>query len=91
MPPLDPPPGVRLFPRSGGGSDDDVESNAILQADLDLAAIGTHYATHLRDAGWSLVDEGGDGPQTWSTWSFSDETGRPWSGVLTALRLSDTP
>ena len=91
LPPLAPPPGARLFPRSEGGSDDDVESNAVLQTDLHLGAVGTHYVAHLKDAGWSLLNEGGAGPQTWSTWSFSDETGQPWSGLFTALRLPDTP
>ena len=91
LPPLAPPPGARLFSRIGGGSDDVVESNATLHTDLDLVAIGTHYVAHLKDAGWSLLNEGGDGPQTWSTWSFYDETGQPWNGVSTALRLPDTP
>ena len=91
LPALEPPPGTLFLPRSAGGGDDDVESTAILETDLDLADIGAHYVAQLRSAGWTLTGKGQEGPQAWSAWSFSDEENRPWIGLLVALRLPEPP
>jgi hypothetical protein len=68
---------------------DAVHSDATLETDLDPAAVGTHYAAQLEEAGWLRLDEGQSGPQAWSNWSFTDEDGQPWEGVFTALRLRE--
>jgi len=57
-----------------------------VRTDLDPAAIGTHYAAQLRDAGWTAQGEGHAGPVAWSAWTFRDGDGEEWRGLLFALR-----
>lgn len=87
IPNLAPPPGSYQFPGGGGGGMDAVDTHATLETDLEPAAVGTHYAAQLEEAGWLRLDEGQSGPQAWSVWSFTDDNGQPWEGVFTALRL----
>ena len=91
IPELTPPPGSRTLPQGGGGSDDNAHSAATLETDLDPASINAHYTAQLEEAGWNLLDEGGDGPQTWSSWTFRDEEGQRWSGLFLVMRLPETP
>jgi hypothetical protein len=91
IPLLTPPSGSYQFPGGGGGGIDSAYSDATLETDLDPAAVGTHYAAQLEEAGWSRLDEGQGGPQAWSIWSFTDEDRQPWEGVFTALRTPQTP
>lgn len=91
LPTLKPPPSAMLLPRSAGGGYYDVESTAVLETDLDLASIGAHYVTRLRNSGWTLTEESQGGPQAWSAWAFSDDAGQRWIGLLVALRLPEPP
>ncbi len=91
IPHLEPPLGSYQWPGGGGGGTGDAYSTATLESDLDTAAIGAHYVAQLEEGGWSLSEEGRGGPQAWSTWSFTDEDGQPWSGVFFALRLAESP
>lgn len=93
IPRLAPPLNARelMGGRSGGQGRDNARSALTLETELDLAATGVHYAAQLGEAGWSLSGEGQSGPQAWSTWAFTDEEGRPWVGVFTALRLPERP
>ena len=70
---------------------DGAYSYVALETDSELAAIAAHYATQLEEAGWSRTDGGQDSPQAWSTWTFADGQGRPWTGAFTALRLPEAP
>ncbi len=88
IPHLEPPLGSYQWPGGGGGGTGDAYSTATLDSELDAAAIGAHYVAQLKEGGWSLSDEGQGRPQAWSTWSFIDEDGQPWSGVFFALRLA---
>lgn len=47
----------------------------------------THYDQQLAAGGWQR--EGGDaqGPAGWSYWSFADEEGERWRGMLLAIHL----
>ncbi|CAN5797401.1 hypothetical protein BH23ACT11_BH23ACT11_24050 [soil metagenome] len=90
IPRLRPPPGARQSPGGGGGGPDEAQSNATLEADLEVSAVGEHYAGELAAAGWSGTGRGHSGPQAWSTWSFTDERDQSWRGVFTALQLPDS-
>ena len=90
IPDLSPPPGSRVLPQGGGGSDDDAHSTATLETDLDPAAIGAHYDAQLEEAGWNRLDGGSGGPQTWSSWTFTNE-GQRWAVLFLVLRLPETP
>lgn len=87
---LHPPRGARgLSGGSGGGwQPDGAYSHSTLETDLDLDALASHYNDGLAEAGWNLTDEGQSGPQAWSTWTFTDERGKLWSGTFSALCLS---
>jgi len=70
----------------GGGGGSGYYANTTVRTDLDPAAIGTHYAAQLRDAGWTAQGEGHAGPVAWSAWTFRDGDGEEWRGLLFALR-----
>jgi hypothetical protein len=89
MPALLAPVGAEQRSEGGGGGDEQAYSSATVQTDLDLPALGAHYARQLERAGWTRTGEGADGPTAWSTWSFADDEGRPWRAVFVALRLPD--
>lgn len=91
IPDLSPPPDSRLFPQGGGDSDDSAHFAATLETTLDLAFINSHYAAQLAEAGWTHLDTGEGGPQTWSSWTFRDEEGQRWCGLLLVIRLPETP
>jgi hypothetical protein len=74
-----------------GREPDGAYSFAAIETDLDLAAVARHYAAQLEARGWSRTNEGISGPQAWSTWTFEDAHGEPWTGAFTALRLPDSP
>lgn len=93
---LAPPFGARQLGGNwgGGGSyreNDGAYSYVTLETDSDLAAIAAHYTAQFEEAGWSRTDGGQSGPQAWSTWTFADGQGRPWTGAFTALHLPEAP
>lgn len=90
IPRLRPPPGTRQFPGGGGGGPDEAHSDATLNADLEVSAVGEHYAGELDKAGWLSTGEGHSGPQAWSTWTFTDDRDQTWKGVFTALKLPNS-
>ena len=53
-----------------------------METELSVRELETHYRNQLLDAGWGLKGEGSNGSIAWSTWSFTDEFGDDWSGVL---------
>lgn len=83
------PPDARELGGGGGREPDGAHSYVILKTDLDLASLASYYSAQLEAAGWRRVDEGLDGPQAWSAWTFTHE-GAPWSGAFSALRLFGT-
>ena len=47
----------------------------VLETELGLVELETHYRDQLIETGWELKEKGSSGPIAWSTWSFSDEFG----------------
>jgi len=94
---LAPPVGARQVRGNWGGGGrrrwepDGAYSYVALESDSDLATIAVHYAAQFEEAGWTCMDGGQNGPQAWSTWTFTDGKGRPWTGAFTALRLPEAP
>jgi hypothetical protein len=82
---------ARLLRQRAGLGGNHEYSAVILETDLDLATIGAHYTVQLEEAGWSRMDGGQAGPQTWSIWTFADTESGPWTGVFSALRIFETP
>ncbi len=73
----------------GGWGQDEAHFDATVQTEMDLAALAAHLASQLERAGWERQGSGQDGALAWSTWSFRDEQGDPWRGVLYTLRRPD--
>jgi len=71
----------------GAGSDENMRSlSTVLETELGLIELETHYRDQLIEKGWELKEKGSSGSIAWSTWSFSDEFGI-WSGHLLVSEL----
>lgn len=81
VPPLTVPPGVRLYPDGGGGSDHDWSSNALAETELSAADLEAHFARQLETRGWERLAEGAGRPVAWSLWRLPGE--EDWQGILT--------
>lgn len=51
--------------------------------------LSTHFAKGLQKANGSYVDEGFDGPVSWSAWSYRDGQNQTWRGLFFALDLPE--
>jgi len=58
----------------------------ILETELSVIELETHYRNQLIETGWELKEKESRGSIAWSTWSFSDEFGI-WSGRLLVSEL----
>lgn len=90
---LHPPRGARGATGGGGArwEPDGAYSHAVLETNLSLDTLASHYNDGLSEAGWTPTDGGRSGPQAWSTWTFTGPEGRSWSGTFSALRLPGSP
>ena len=60
----------------GDGSSGNVRNlHTVLETELGLIELETHYRDQLIETGWELKEKGSSGSIAWSTWSFSDEFG----------------
>lgn len=75
---------------SGGSSvgNDGASSDVVIQTDLEAEALINHYATQLQQAGWTQVETSEVGL---SRWSYQDEEGRNWQGLLLISEIQGTP
>ena len=69
-----------------GGNENMRDLSTVLETELGLVELETHYRDQLIETGWELKEKGSSGPIAWSTWSFSDEFGI-WSGRLLVSEL----
>jgi hypothetical protein len=88
IPALFPPEGVAQLSGGGGSSSSSEDNQAHLRTGMTPAAIVGHYSAQLREAGWSRVGGGQEGPTAWSGWTFEDEAGEGWVGTFVAMSLS---
>ena len=86
IPVLAPPEGAKQTGGGGSGGQDNASSRAMLETDVELAALIPHYAKQLEAAGWIKQDEGQSGPFAWNAWKFQDEDNEPWRGTFFILK-----
>ena len=82
IPPLTPPEGAMLGSSGWGGGGGRWQADADIETELNVSELNTHYQKQLLDADWVLNECGDTDTIAWSTWSFTDEFGDPWSGIL---------
>jgi len=82
MPILKPPKGALQKGGGGGGSDDQWDSETTLETELSIRDLESHYQNQLLEARWELKEKTIQGSIGLSTWSFTDEFGNQWSGIL---------
>ncbi|MCK4938150.1 MAG: hypothetical protein KAR85_06065 [Methanosarcinales archaeon] len=82
IPILIPPKGAQQRGGGGGGSDDQQYSETTLKTELSVLELEDHYQNQLVEAGWELKENVSNSSITLSTWSFTDELGDQWSGIL---------
>jgi hypothetical protein len=84
LPMLPPPTGGRQYSGGSSGGTDGYHSHAALKINLNVEAVGAHYAAQLGSAGWTRTGGGTSGPLAWSAWDFKhgDED---WHGLFVAL------
>ena len=58
-----------------GGNENMRDLSTVLETELGLVELETHYRDQLIETGWELKEKGSSGSIAWSTWSFSDEFG----------------
>ena len=82
MPTLKPPKGALQKGGGGGGSDDQRDSRTTLETELSIRDLESHYQNQLLEARWELKEKSIQDSFGLSTWSFTDEFGDQWSGIL---------
>lgn len=87
IPMLKPPEGAVQRGGGSGGGGDQWESDATLETKLSVGELETHYRNQLLKAEWELKEEGSNSSIAWSIWSFTDEFGDDWSGILLVSEL----
>ncbi len=91
IPQLRAPAGATQMPRGSGGGLDSWHTSATLTTDLELTSIAAHYDRQIESVGWTRVATGVDAQQAWSAWSFSDNDGQAWQGLLSIITMPQTP
>lgn len=91
MPILPPPTGAQVKEEGVGG---DLEKQYIietmLETKLSVSELKDHYQIQLAGAGWELNEDVGGSPSiALSTWSFTDEFGDKWSGILSVNKVGE--
>lgn len=89
LPRLMAPPGSVESNEEYGSGMNSVSCSAVLETDLNLADLETHYASQLAAASWMPLAAGADGPLAWSTWKLTDEENATWMGLFFALGDSE--
>ena len=89
LPRLTQPADVRVTTSSGGGgSSNSVNTTANLIGDVRADALAEHYNEQLAEAGWTLISEASVEGVATSHWTFTDDEGDAWTGVLV---VTETP
>ena len=76
----------------GGGSGDELSTQARIQTTLSVQAVAQHLVDQLREAGWTVEGETMfDGPTSTTRLVAKSKFGVRLSGVLTLARPPGTP
>ncbi len=97
LPTLSPPPKVQVsslgsfssvqLSSESSSSDQLSSSSVVLETQLDIQSLLTHYAAQFEQAGWKRRNSEQDGPLVWSTWTMKDNKGLSWQGLLNITRI----
>ncbi|MBD1995927.1 hypothetical protein H6G00_04750 [Leptolyngbya sp. FACHB-541] len=82
--------------RGGGGASavygpEDARSSISIETDLDIETLINHYNSQFEQADWLQIDGGEGELSRWSIWSFQDEEGENWRGLLVISKVQETP
>jgi len=87
LPKLVAPFGVRQYGTSGNYMGTSTIESTTLNTDMNSSALEIYFSDQLKEANWTRLSGGQNGPLAWSTWIFMDEDGLDWSGQLFALEI----
>lgn len=82
MPLLKLPEGARIRGAGEGGGEDYYSSDITLKTDLSVIELENYYKNQLREVRWEETMNVSTSSIAFSTWSFTEETGENWSGIL---------
>jgi len=85
LPALTPPAGVQVI--SAGGSSS--QSHAHARGTIALGHLVAHFTAQLVAAGWKAVAPATSERGALQVLEAADASGKPWDGMLTALRVGD--
>jgi hypothetical protein len=86
LPPLQPPPGVRLRPEGTGGTGGMWKSDARAQTDMPPMELEAFFAKQLELAGWGRLSGSADEAFAWSSWLVpAVPPSAEWRGILLVL------
>lgn len=80
IPDLRQPAGVHVLNATGGGSDRNWRSEAVVETAKTVAELEAHFASQLEKAGWERRAGGAAGPLAWSSWAVPRKG--EWYGYL---------
>ena len=87
LPLFTPPPGATFTEMRGGGSTDELSTQARIETTLSVEAVARHLVEQLRAAGWTVDgDTVGDGPTSTTSFAAKSRFGARLTGVLTLTR-----
>ncbi|MBD2054877.1 hypothetical protein H6F88_02350 [Oculatella sp. FACHB-28] len=58
---------------------------------IDIETLINHYNSQFEQADWLQIDGGEGELSRWSIWSFQDEEGENWRGLLVISKVQETP
>lgn len=84
FPVLIPPENAEVSEKERDYSSND--SSLIIETKLDSKTLANHYIQQLEKFAWKRIDSGYSNSYAWSTWTFKDEKGKNWQGVMSFTR-----
>ena len=82
IPSLEPPPGVGRLEGGSGRSIGEASASALPETDMPLAALLDFCRQQVLEPGWEVQEEAVADDLAVLTWSFQDDDGFSWFGVL---------
>ena len=91
LPTLSAPPNTLTNPKGAGGSNEHMDSSAILETKLDSQTLVGHFSAQFKGAGWRQQDSGQSGPMGWSFFTLKNKKGQSWQGMLSITQFAGKP
>lgn len=91
IPNLTPPVNAKQFGLQGGSGNENANSRTMLETDLDLLSVMSHYQTQLEQVGWTCFEQGHGETFAWSTWRLSNQKEENWYGLFFVFKMIENP